>query len=105
MTSRSRNPIHRGAAGIQLLALALALLLGCSVNPATGQRQLVLMGEQQEIAIGQENPAWLQTLLRTSSDLGKHLLLGPRPELFLRIGIHFTVGTAVPAATVGYLKY
>ncbi len=53
MTGRSQKPLLRGAAW--LLLVALPVTLGCSVNPATGQRQLVLMGEQQEIAIGQEN--------------------------------------------------
>ena len=33
---------------------ALLLLGGCSVNPATGQRQLALISEQQEIALGQQ---------------------------------------------------
>ncbi|MEM7584276.1 MAG: M48 family metalloprotease [Acidobacteriota bacterium] len=37
-----------------LLALAVLLSTGCAVNPATGQRQLVLIGEQQEIAMGRE---------------------------------------------------
>ena len=33
---------------------ALALCLGCAVNPATGEREFSLMSEQQEIGIGQE---------------------------------------------------
>ncbi len=37
-----------------LLAAAVALAAGCSVNPATGERQVMLIGEQQEIAMGQE---------------------------------------------------
>jgi predicted Zn-dependent protease len=40
------------------LGAALALLplgLRCTINPATGQSQIALMGEQQEIAIGREN--------------------------------------------------
>ena len=40
-----------------LLALAAVVAItssGCAVNPATGQRQLVLIGEQQEIAMGRE---------------------------------------------------
>jgi predicted Zn-dependent protease len=36
-------------------AAAVMVLLGaCSLNPATGQRQLALIGEQQEIALGQQ---------------------------------------------------
>ena len=62
MTGRSRNPARhpmRHAAAWLLLA-ALPVTLGCSVNPATGQRQLVLVSEQQEIAIGQENDQAIQ---------------------------------------------
>ena len=36
------------------LAAAVAIAAGCSVNPATGQRQLVLIGEQSEIQMGAE---------------------------------------------------
>jgi predicted Zn-dependent protease len=37
-------------------AIALCLLLhGCAINPATGKRQLVLISEAQEIAIGRES--------------------------------------------------
>ena len=39
------------AGGLLLVAAATA---GCSVNPATGKRQLALIGEQQEIAMGRE---------------------------------------------------
>jgi predicted Zn-dependent protease len=33
----------------------MLLMAGCSMNPATGQRQLALIGEQQEIALGQQS--------------------------------------------------
>jgi len=36
------------------LALLPALVLGCAVNPATGERQLSLVSESQEIAMGRE---------------------------------------------------
>jgi predicted Zn-dependent protease len=36
-------------------AAAMLLMAGCSMNPATGQRQLALIGEQQEIALGQQS--------------------------------------------------
>lgn len=36
------------------LALVPALALGCAVNPATGERQLSLVSESQEIAMGRE---------------------------------------------------
>lgn len=34
--------------------LVLALGAGCAVNPATGERQLMLVSEEQEIAMGKE---------------------------------------------------
>jgi predicted Zn-dependent protease len=51
MSMRPRGPI------LQLLMLWLAavpLFLGCATNPATGKKQISLIGEQQEIAIGSE---------------------------------------------------
>jgi predicted Zn-dependent protease len=36
------------------LVLAASLSSGCAVNPATGQRQLMLVSESQEIAMGQQ---------------------------------------------------
>ena len=36
------------------LLLAANLVSGCAVNPATGQRQLMLVSEDQEIAMGQQ---------------------------------------------------
>ncbi|MFH1215714.1 MAG: M48 family metalloprotease [Pseudomonadota bacterium] len=36
------------------LSLLLALVSGCAINPVTGERELGLVGEQQEIAIGTE---------------------------------------------------
>lgn len=38
-----------------LLALSLLTAAGCSINPATGKRQLVLISEAQEIQLGLEN--------------------------------------------------
>jgi predicted Zn-dependent protease len=35
-------------------ALATAVVVGCAVNPATGQRELSLVSESQEIAMGRE---------------------------------------------------
>jgi predicted Zn-dependent protease len=37
------------------LACAVLALTACAVNPATGQRQLMLVSEQQEIVMGREN--------------------------------------------------
>lgn len=41
--------------------LLLAGLSGCAVNPATGQRQLTLLSEQQEIQMGKENDQQIVT--------------------------------------------
>lgn len=40
--------------GFRLLAVAL-VAWGCATNPATGRRQLILMSEQEEIAIGRQS--------------------------------------------------
>ncbi|MDX1502960.1 MAG: M48 family metalloprotease [Thermoanaerobaculia bacterium] len=48
---RLENPARRFAAAALAAAAGLA---GCSVNPATGERQVMLMSEAQEIAIGRE---------------------------------------------------
>ncbi len=50
---RSKGMGSRCRAALAALPLA-GLLLGCSVNPATGNRQLALMSESQEIALGRE---------------------------------------------------
>jgi predicted Zn-dependent protease len=36
-------------------ALLLPLLMSCTVNPVTGEKELALIGEQQELAIGSKN--------------------------------------------------
>ena len=38
-----------------LAMLAVTLISGCAVNPVSGQREIVLMTESQEIAIGRQN--------------------------------------------------
>ena len=43
------------AAGVLLAALASLSLTACTVNPATGQRQLTLITEAQEIQMGRES--------------------------------------------------
>lgn len=40
--------------GVTILALGFALLAGCATNPVTGKRELNLISESQEIAMGQE---------------------------------------------------
>lgn len=54
---------------LRLLSLALVpvagLLWACAVNPATGQRQVMLVSESQEIAMGQQS--YQQTLEQTGA--------------------------------------
>ena len=45
---------------ILVLLLSLGLTAGCSVNPVTGERQLVLMSTAQEIELGRQNYAPMQ---------------------------------------------
>lgn len=39
---------------LAVAGLGVALLAGCATNPATGERELSLIGEQQEIAMGRQ---------------------------------------------------
>lgn len=56
------------AAGI--LAGSLLVAAGCSTNPATGKRQLALIGEQQEIEMGREADRDVQASLGLYPDDG-----------------------------------
>ena len=46
--------IHRISLSLALVSMLVGIS-GCSTNPATGKSQLVLVGEQQEVALGLEN--------------------------------------------------
>ena len=48
----SHGPLKRGRIWALLFLLTLA---GCAVNPVTGKEELVLISEEQEIALGEEN--------------------------------------------------
>ncbi len=48
---------RRGAAGMAALALAAAVTAGCASNPVSGRREVTLMSEAEEIAIGQRGDA------------------------------------------------
>ena len=52
------------------LVVALASTSGCAVNPATGERQLVLMSEGQEVALGQESDQSIQQTMGLYPDDG-----------------------------------
>jgi predicted Zn-dependent protease len=72
-------------------AVSLALISGCATNPATGKRQIMLVGEAQEIAMGQEADQEVASSLGLYPDealqayvagLGKALAAtGERPSL------------------------
>ncbi len=89
MLTRKPTPVRRAtsAAVTSLVALAAA----CATNPATGQRQISLMSESQEIAIGQQADAEVRRdlgvyddpeLQRYVSDIGHRLArVSHRPNL------------------------
>lgn len=88
--------LNRRLAG--LIALVLLLLpAGCAVNPVSGRNELVLMSEQDEIALGRkENPEILKQygrcddaqLQRYVTEVGERLAThSDRPDLVY----HFTV--------------
>jgi predicted Zn-dependent protease len=53
MNHSSPTPWLRRRGGA--LLLAVLIVQGCSVNPATGRRQFSMIGEGREVALGQEN--------------------------------------------------
>ncbi len=74
-----------------VLAATIALAAACATNPATGQRQISLMSEAQEISIGQEQDLQVKkemgiyndpALQQYVSDIGMRLAkLSERPNL------------------------
>lgn len=83
---RNRVSVRRLAA-----VFSLALVSSCATNPATGKRQIMLVGEAQEIAMGQEADKEVASSLGLYPDdalqayvatLGKELAAkGERPSL------------------------
>jgi predicted Zn-dependent protease len=51
-----------------VLVAALAATLSCATNPATGQRQLSFIGEEREIALGQENDTQIRKEMGSYDD-------------------------------------
>jgi predicted Zn-dependent protease len=60
--------IHVSALSSILLGCLLAA--ACAINPATGKRQLVLISEQQELAIGRENDKAVSAEMGLYDDAG-----------------------------------
>jgi predicted Zn-dependent protease len=89
MTPRALSPAPHTSAAISLLALAFAA--ACATNPVTGKREISLMSEAQEIAIGQQSDAEVrremgvyedQRLQRYVADIGARLArVSHRPNL------------------------
>lgn len=52
--TRIRNRVQDLVVGLILLASPMLTATGCAVNPATGQRQFILMSESEEIAMGRD---------------------------------------------------
>src|SRR6185295_18974959 len=48
-------PFRSGVFGSGMAAVVLLLTAACATNPATAERQLSFMSEENEIALGQEN--------------------------------------------------
>jgi len=77
--------------GLALAFLGLSLVTSCAVNPATGERQLTLMTEAQEIQMGRESDPDIvasmglypdEDLQRYVEEIGLHLAArSERPEL------------------------
>jgi predicted Zn-dependent protease len=90
-TASHRSMTSSAAAGLATTLLLVGAATGCSVNPATGKRQLSLISEEQEIAMGKEADAQIsqqlglypdEDLQRYVSDLGREIAAGSeRPGL------------------------
>ena len=50
------------------LPLLAATLVGCPVNPATGERQLILISESQEIQMGREGSQQVEAVMGLYDD-------------------------------------
>jgi len=65
---KTRYSISLAGCALVLLPLLMLPTGGCAVNPATGERQLVLVSEQQEIAMGRQYDEQVQTQLGLYED-------------------------------------
>ena len=52
--ARTRRPLSRALPVLAVAAVAAGCTAGCATNPATGERELSLIGERQEIEMGRE---------------------------------------------------
>jgi predicted Zn-dependent protease len=89
MLTRMTSPVRRASCGV--IALLVAVLAACATNPASGKREISLMSEAQEIAIGQQADGEVRRemgvyddseLQRYVSDIGHRLAAAShRPNL------------------------
>ena len=73
----------RGCGGATVLVIALTVIAGaCATNPVTGKRQMTLLSEAEELAIGQQQDAEIRremgvyddpALQRYVSEIGEDL--------------------------------
>ena len=88
--SRARQPLLTGVPSLCAI-LAFSTLTACAVNPATGRRELSLVGEAREVEIGRRADAHLlgslrlygdSAVARYVSDLGRQMArASERPDL------------------------
>ena len=91
MLTRRSFPRHLPAAILTALVSAIGISAACATNPVTGRREVTLLSEQQEIAIGRENDQLIREemglyddpeLQRYVSDIGMRLAkVSHRPGL------------------------
>ena len=48
------------------LLSSLLIFMGCAINPVSGKKQVSLMSEKQEIALGAESELWLISIMKLS---------------------------------------
>ncbi|MCG7199885.1 M48 family metalloprotease [Marinobacter pelagius] len=70
--------MHLSRSRFGLLFLALAFVTGCAVNPVTGEKQLSLIPESQELAIGAEQ------YIPTQQTQGGRFYVDPELNLYVR---------------------
>lgn len=68
MNTRKRSGNRGGRWPVALAGLALLAPVGCATNPATGETQLALIGEEQEIQMGQEAAAQVEAQMGLVDD-------------------------------------
>lgn len=68
MRTRPGHRIEAGRWPVALACLALLAPVGCATNPATGETQLALIGEEQEIRMGREAAAQVEAQMGLVDD-------------------------------------